>query len=256
MAGGGSSGSSGSSNAGGAGFAGSEHGGEGPTAGFSAGGNSACQLDASVAGAVAAGGATPAPIITDAAAGADDAGAGGSGPLPLAECPCTRRPGALQSTGAGIYAACAVGSGAKTTITVSPEGGDYVLGAGEQLCGAQARASGVNFELIVPPNAVSAPTTLTLIETKIPPPSEYVDGSPVYSIEPAGVAFALPVALNVPYGALGGVRPAFSIYVSSGAGFIRAPDSYMNAGFMQGSIKQTGQLFIGVPKTAAERNCP
>jgi hypothetical protein len=256
MASGGASGTNTTGSPGGAGVGGSEHGGEGPTAGFSGGGSSACQLDDSVAGTVAAGGATPAPIITGAAAGADDAGAGGAGPLPLAECPCTRRPGALQSTGAGIYAACAVGSGARTTVTVTPEGGDYVLGAGEQLCGAQARASGVNFELIVPPNAVSVPTTVTLTETKIPPPSEYVDGSPVYSIEPAGLAFALPVAINVPYGALGGVQPAFSIYVSSGAGFIRAPDSYMNAGFMQGSIKQTGELFIGVPKTAAERNCP
>jgi hypothetical protein len=211
-------------------------------------GNSACEVDTSVAGAVAAGGAAPA---VD-----DDAGAGGSAPLPPAECPCTRRPGVGQSTGAGIYAACAVGSGDRTTINVTPDGGDYFLGASELLCGAQARASGVNFELIVPPNAVSVSTTLTLTETKLPPPSEYVDGSPVYSIEPAGLTFAAPIAINVPFGALNGVQPAFSIYVSNGAAFTRAADSYMNAGFMQGSITQTGELFVGVPKTAAERSCP
>ncbi|HEX3853034.1 MAG TPA: hypothetical protein VHW01_18855, partial [Polyangiaceae bacterium] len=179
-------------------------------------GNSTCEIDTSDPGAISAGGASPSPTVAGDAAGADDAGAGGGGPLPLAECPCTRRPGVAQSTGAGIYAACAVGSGAKTTITVTPEGGDYVLGAGEQLCGAQARASGVNFELIVPPNAVSVATTLTLTETKIPPPSGYVDGSPIYSIAPAGLMFAAPVAINVPYGALGGVQPAFSIYASNG----------------------------------------
>jgi hypothetical protein len=249
---------------GGAGFAGAGQGGaeptggsaptagEGPTAG-SGGGNSWCQEDDSIVGAVAAGGAAPAPID---AGGADEAGAGGTEATPLADCPCTRRPGVAQSTGAGIYAACAVGSGVKTTVTVTPEGGTYFLGTASQFCGAQAQASGVNFELIVPRNAVSVPTTLTLTETKIPPPSEYVDGSPVYSIEPAGVKFALPVALNVPFGALGGEQPPFSIYASDSAGFTRVADSYMNAGFMQGSIKQTGEVFIGVPKTTSERNCP
>jgi hypothetical protein len=38
--------------------------------------------------------------------------------------------------------------------------------------------------------------------------------------------------------------------------FERFSDSYVNAGFLQGSIEHFGAFFAGSPRTAAEAACP
>jgi hypothetical protein len=166
-------------------------------------------------------------------------------------CPCTRRPGAPPSHW------CAAGDGTSVTILLTPEGGTFELG------GRQADDSGVNVRLSVPRGAVGEPVWVTLTETTCPPAASFVDASPLYQFAPLDLVFARSVDIRIPYGtgigqsASASIPPVLSIFFLSSVGNgERVADSYINAGFMQGSITHFGSLFAGYPKSAAEAACP
>src|SRR4029079_12977953 len=100
--------------------------------------------------------------------------------------------------------------------------------------------------------AVQAPTVITITETECPPPSAYVDFSPVYQFDPPNLVLAKPATVRIPWSNSQQTGSNLSIFLSNGAGFERVADSYTNAGFMQGSFTHFGSAFSGTPKTDAQ----
>jgi len=164
-----------------------------------------------------------------------------------ADCPCSRRPGANNSF------KCAMGIGESVTQRVGAAGGSV------QLTAQQGASSGVDFRIEVPPTALEADVEVQITETTNPPPADFVDYSPIYLVEPGDVSSEFQIDLTVPFGGNDGKIPAtLAIYAAADpAGpFERVLDSYINAGFLQGSITHFGAFFAGSPRTAAEAACP
>lgn len=178
----------------------------------------------------------------DAGAGGASAGAGGSAGqgAPQRMCPCSRRPGEHNSF------MCPLGEGVTRSVSVGPAGGTLVLS------GTQS-TRGVAFKLQIPPNALDHPVIIQVTEVASPaPPTPYVDESPVYDIQPAGLLFKVPALLTLPYENVSGiVAPELVIEASRdcGASYKPISDSYINAGFLQGSLSQLGPVFAGYPRT-------
>src|SRR5260370_42596758 len=152
---------------------------------------------------------------------------------------------------------CRARAGPSEALTTGPAGRLLRLG------GQQATQTGVPFSLTIPPGALASDTIITVTETKVPPPADFVDYSPIYLVQPAGLM--TPVALPIVIGwanksglAAGGPSAPLAIYAAPDAAgpFTRLPDSYANAGFMQGSIKAFGAFFSGYPKQPAQAGCP
>jgi hypothetical protein len=201
----------------------------------------------SVTDAAPATGADAGPVEMDAEAGPTVDAA--------ASCPCTRRPGAGNSL------QCPAGIGEYSESTIGPGGGTV------KVQGRQFAASGVAAELDFPPTAIAAPTDIKLIETNIPPPQDLLDWSPVYLVEPAGLALSVRTPIRLPWssgpvpsqqsGPIAVTAAGLSIWFSAdGSCFTRVSDSYTNAGFEQGSITQLGYFIVGTPRTAATTSCP
>jgi hypothetical protein len=156
-------------------------------------------------------------------------------------CRCTRRPGPGHSW------ECAVGAGESVTQTIGPEGGTV------QLVGQQGKSSGVPFSISLPPGALAAPTTITITETTLPPPSAFIDYSPVYLVEPLGLPLEKLAFVKIPWGSTQGLQECgIAIYTRAESGdcaFAPLGDSYVNAGFNQGSIDHLGYLFVAAPRT-------
>jgi hypothetical protein len=164
-------------------------------------------------------------------------------------CPlCTRR------LGPGNAHDCPQGGNATGGKVIGPAGGTITVE------GQQGQASGVSFELDVPPGALTASVMLTVTETDLSPPATYVDYSPVYRIGPVDVTFAKPATLRVPNSNSGALTPTtLTIYESQSSdpcAFLPRADSFANAGFVTGSITSAGYLFVGVPKTGDQVTCP
>jgi hypothetical protein len=178
------------------------------------------------------------------------AGAGGSGldvdasdgasPPP---CPCTRRPGPGESV------SCPVGSGVAAIAMITSAGGSVEVTGTMSTVGVAAR-------LDIPMNGLAAPTVVTLTETEIAPPADFVDGSPIYRIDPADLVIAKPAVLTLPFQIKSGSIPDFAIYRIDGATTVKLADSSANAGFVRAIVKAGGSYFVGVPKTAAQQSCP
>ena len=201
---------------------------------------------AGTGGSVPGGGTAPgggtSPMNVAGSGGGGSGGAGYDGPS-LA-CRCSRRSDADDPQ-------CPRGEGAQTEGVIGPDGGSIELKA------EQGTASGVAFLLRFPIEAYATDTTVVLTETEEPPPADFVDFSPLYRVE----ADAEPdgeVALQLPWGnKAGSVGQELSIYYSPDldADWERVPDSYVNAGFMQGSFIGLGYYFAGYP-VAEESKCP
>jgi hypothetical protein len=172
-----------------------------------------------------------------------------------ASCACTRRPGA------GSSLQCPAGVGEYSESTIGPAGGTV------QVQGRQFAASGVAAELDFPPTAIAMPTDIKLIETNIPPPQDFIDWSPVYLVEPAGLALSVRTPMRLPWssgpvpspqsGPTAVTAAGLSIWFSAdGSCFTRVSDSYTNAGFEQGSVTQLGYFIVGTPRTGATASCP
>jgi hypothetical protein len=164
-----------------------------------------------------------------------------------ANCPCSRRPGANNSF------KCAMGTGQSITQRVGAAGGSVHLTA------QQGASSGVDFQIDIPPTTLQVEVQVEVTETTNPPPAAFVDYSPIYLVEPREVSSQFPIHLTLPFGGNDGEIPGtLAIYAAADpAGpFERVSDSYINAGFLQGSIPHFGAFFAGSPRSAAEAACP
>jgi hypothetical protein len=188
-----------------------------------------------------------------ATGGSGDSGAGGSGgsggsggtvcATPL-DCPCTRRPGV------GNCFICPMGAGQFNSAVINARsGGGLVLYA--------QQGAGVPFYVAIPAMALATDVRVTVTETTIPPPIDYVDYSPVYVIE-SPIPTSRPLQLLMPYSNKSGDVANLSIYFASDPSgpFSRVANSAVSAGFIEGSISQFGALFVGYPKTPAHQSCP
>jgi hypothetical protein len=167
--------------------------------------------------------------------------------LTPSECPCTRRPGLGNSF------RCPSGAGQSASLTIGTAGGKITLN------GQQVSQTGVPFSITVPPGALDADTMITITETATPPPATFTDYSPIYLAEPMGLATMIPLPIVIGWANKdGSVDRSLAIYAGPDVSgpFERLPDSYVNAGFMQGSIKHFGAFFAGYPKTPSETSCP
>jgi hypothetical protein len=169
-------------------------------------------------------------------------------------CVCTRRPGH-----GGSYFECPAGVGDNASLPLGPSGGTLTLS------GREGAVSGVPAQIDFAPDSVQTPTTVTLIETSIPPPADLVDWSPVYLVEPAGLLLATPARLSLPdtnssdpTGQMQNVAPSnITIWFSvDGTCFSPLADSLGNAGFMTGALSQSGYLMVGAPQNASTPTCP
>jgi len=138
---------------------------------------------------------------------------------------------------------CVTCGNPSTAGTVGPEGGTitYTDWAGTK--------DGVPFSLMIPPGALAVRTTITVSED-IVPPAAFAPTTRGYKVEPLGLTFALPVAMHVPWGEFaGGSGKSFAIYTAADicSEPSRLPDSYVNAGFLQGTTKRLGVFFGGNP---------
>jgi hypothetical protein len=146
---------------------------------------------------------------------------------------------------------CPTGTGESAMAMITEEGGTVSLSGTPA---TRSTAQGARLE--IPRGALATPTTVTITETDIPPPVGYVDGSPIYRIDPADLTLAKPGLLTIPTSVLSGVVPPLAIYQIVADTYVKVPDSYLNAGFLQGSIKSGGLYFAGVPKSPTQEHCP
>jgi hypothetical protein len=197
----------------------------------------------------------PPRIVVDASVGGICANVGaGSAPVPNGTtCVCTRRPGS------GSYFDCPAGVGDNASLSLGPDGGTLSLN------GREGAVSGVPAQIDFAPDSVQTQTTVTLIETSIPPPADLVDWSPVYLVEPAGLVLAKPARLSLPdtngseaTGEMQNLAPSNMViwFSVDGACFSPLADSLGNAGFMTGALSQSGYLMVGAPQNASTPTCP
>jgi len=92
-------------------------------------------------------------------------------------------------------------------VEIGPDGGELTLG------GAR---------LVVPPGALEEPTTLALVRTDDVPPAGYHAYSAVWRFEPAGLGFAMPARVELPFAA-GAVRPTIFWSRPDGPGYTWRP---------------------------------
>jgi hypothetical protein len=182
------------------------------------------------------------------AAGGDDGGEspadnGGSTAAPAPTwptCRCTRREPELR---------CPPPSGVSQVTVIGPEGGRAHLDVG---------SSSVTFFIEFPARASREMLEVSLTETTLEPPAGFVDYSPVYLAAAAPETAESFLPIQLPYGNRdGSIGRALAIYTFSTPGEepTRLADSYVNAGFLQGSTSKLGYFFAGYP-IEAEVDCP
>jgi hypothetical protein len=166
-------------------------------------------------------------------------GAAGSGGLGGRACPCSRRPGENESS------MCPAGTGKVTTVEIGPEGGTVLLDGTPQ-------TRGVAFKLEIPSNVLAEVVTIQVTESTTPPPEPWVDQSPIYDLQPAGLTFASRARITIPFQNVEGIVPRdTAAYLSTPdlPSFTRLADSYINAGFVTASVPQLGQVLVGRSRT-------
>jgi len=166
-------------------------------------------------------------------------GAGGAGGTTPIACPCTRRPGPGSSSD---Y--CGLGSDITGLGKITVDGGQRGLGF---------------FTIDVPPGALLFDTTFIVHETKIPPPVDYVDFSPIIVVAPF-IATLSPVKLTIGNvtNAPGVPRTNVSLYAAKDqySPYTRVADSKFENGEVRASVSELGAFFVGYPKSADQANCP
>jgi hypothetical protein len=118
--------------------------------------------------------------------------------------------------------------------------------------------SGVDAQISIPPTAIATTTTVTLTETAIPPPHDFLDWSPVYRIDPVGLALAARAPVQFPWSNLSGsVAGGLAIWFSpDGSCFTPLADSYVNAGFNMASTTQLGYFIVAAARSPSAASCP
>jgi hypothetical protein len=144
-----------------------------------------------------------------------------------------------------------MGVGEAVTIPIGFGGGDV------SLQGRQGTQSGTFVEVAFPPTALPTETNITLIETTIAPPADLIDWSPVYRIEPLGLALGASTPVQVPFSNFALQTEPLAIWFSPDGGcFTRLTDSYVNAGFMEASLHQLGYFLVAEERSGPNADCP
>ncbi len=145
---------------------------------------------------------------------------------------------------------CPMGAGESRSVDINARNVGVVGLSAQQ-------GAGVGFYVTIPPRALATDAKVTITETTIPPPIDYIDYSPVYVLE-SSIPTSLPLQLVVPYSNKSSDVANLSIYFASDPSgpFSRVADSAVSAGFIEGSISQFGAFFVGSPKTPAQMSCP
>jgi hypothetical protein len=223
------------SSGGGGGAAGNGGGGDGGSVGPGGAGG------ASGAGGGGTGGATRTCDLTADVAGVGSVVDGGASDGRA--CPCSRRPGENNSF------RCPRGTGKVATAAIGPEGGTLSLGGTDATLG-------VAFSLEIPPNDLAETVVLSVTESTLPPPAAYVDWSPIYDLQPAGLTLSIPAKLTVPMTNVDGVIPldtSINLSADCGQSYSRLPDSYEGVT----SLWKLGPVFVGYPRTSVDvAACP
>jgi hypothetical protein len=105
-----------------------------------------------------------------------------------------------------------------------------------------------------PPGAVERPTTIRVVESEIDPPAGFIDWSPVFLVEPAGLEVKRPVVLQVPFGnSCAPVGPIDLLsFECGGSGYSEVPNAYQNDGFMYAAITKLSHVIVAQSKPSAE----
>jgi len=144
---------------------------------------------------------------------------------------------------------CPPGTGQASSASIGNKGGTLTLNG-------TPSTKGVAVTVAIPANAFASPVVISITETTLAPPAGYVDESPVYDIAalPAGTILPQPVPVNIPFqNNINVISQQLSLYASTdGVQYTRVQDSYINAGFLQGSLSKFGYIFAGYPMSAAE----
>jgi hypothetical protein len=162
-------------------------------------------------------------------------------------CFCTRRPGPGAST------VCPAGLDELASAEIGRPGGVVAL------TGRQGAWGGLQAVLTIPPNVLDRDLAISLRETSIPPPKEFVDWSPVYELGPACVNGTALMTLRLPYSNLGGTSGALALYFAKDAFSPFTPGAFRftNDGrYLEADISQFGLFFVGFPKTGSQLSCP
>jgi hypothetical protein len=164
-----------------------------------------------------------------------------------AVCGCTRRP-----TGVADPLRCPAGLGEYVSTVIGPSGGTL------EIQGREYVPTGITAQVTFPPTAIATPTAIVLTETAIPPPSDLLDWSPVYRIEPVGLALAYPTSVRFPSSNQFNYIPGdLTIWFSAdGSCFSPLPNSYLNTDILFGSTQALGYFVVGEPRSASTVACP
>jgi hypothetical protein len=211
-------------------------GGAGGAAGIGGGGDGGSVGPGGAGGTGGTAGATRTCDLTAGAAGAGGAVDGGASDGRA--CPCSRRPGENNSF------KCPRGTGEVATAAIGPEGGTLSLGG-------TAATRGIAFSLEIPPNALAETVVLSVTESTLPPPPPYIDWSPIYDLQPAGLTLPIPAKLTVPLTNVDGVIPfdvSVNLSADCGQSYSRLPDSYEGVT----SLWTLGPVFAGYPRTSVD----
>jgi hypothetical protein len=161
-------------------------------------------------------------------------------------CGCTRRPGPANSF------QCPMGVGEEVIMTLDATGGDVILQ------GRQGTQGGGPADIAFPPTALATSTTIALIETTIAPPTDLIDWSPVYRVEPLGLVLGAATPVKVPMSNLYGLQTeAVGVWFSpDGTCFTRLSDSFASEGIVEASLHQLGYFIAAEQRSAQTADCP
>ncbi len=144
-----------------------------------------------------------------------------------------------------------MGVGEEVTVPIDAAGGDVVLQ------GRQTAQSGVAVDISFPPTALATQINVTLIETTIAPPADLIDWSPVYRVEPLGLALAASTPVKVPFSNFALQTDPLAIWFSpDGSCFTRLSDSAANAGFVEASLHELGYFLVAEQRSDQTAGCP
>lgn len=127
-------------------------------------------------------------------------------------------------------------SGTKPT-QIGPSGGTLSVGGAE---------------LVVPPGALSQPTSLSLTQTSDAAPAGYALRSPLYRLGPDGLTFATPATIRLP---VSGNAAGAQIYLSRAGGGYEALQTTLTGSTASASISHFSAVFVGVPTGGGGGTC-
>jgi len=156
-----------------------------------------------------------------------------SDPIDVARTGCCSRASDVAPS-----AGCPVGTGETVRGVLEREGDTVELGGTPATVGVPFRATA--------PSQLAKAVTVQLMETEIPPPAGVIDLSPVYWIASESTVPALAVNVNITSNASELYPDVVGVYYSAdGETYARLPDSYLNAGFVQGVVPGGGFVLAG-----------